>query len=203
MKLGIFGGSFSPVHQGHLLLAETCREQCQLDQVWFVPAATPPHKQSTKLASDQHRVAMLELAIAGNEAFKVSDIELQRGGISYTVDTLQHIREANPEAELYLLIGADSLEDLPTWHKIGGICVLALPVVIARAGQAEPNWQVLAPLVSTERLAKIEQLKVDVTPVGFSSTEIRNRVASGRSIRYQLPRSVEKYIETQKLYLES
>src|SRR5262245_42653734 len=101
MRLGIFGGSFDPVHYGHLLLAETCREQCRLDNVWFVPAAVPPHKQSRLLASAKARIEMLELAVSGNERFAVSTIELDRGGVSYTVETLKAIAEKHSGEELF------------------------------------------------------------------------------------------------------
>ena len=117
MRLGIFGGSFDPVHYGHLLLAESCREQCRLDEVWFVPAAAPPHKRSRELTAGQHRIEMLRLAVGGHAAFQVSTLEIERGGLSYTVDTLAEIQQHQPAAELFLLMGADSLVDLPSWRE--------------------------------------------------------------------------------------
>src|SRR5262245_62009417 len=116
-RLGIFGGSFDPVHNGHLLLAECCREQCRLDEVWFLPAAAPPHKLGHVLAPAKARIEMLELAISGHEAFRVSPLEIERGGVSYTVETLRAIALQEPQAALFLLMGADSLRDLPTWRE--------------------------------------------------------------------------------------
>jgi nicotinate-nucleotide adenylyltransferase len=200
MRLGIFGGSFDPVHYGHLLLAESCREQCGLDAVWFVPAAVPPHKQSRKLSSDADRVEMLRLAIGGHDAFSVSTWEIDRGGVSYTVDTLQKLHDEDPSRELFLLMGADSLADLPTWRKPERICSLAIPAVVRRNGSPEPDYAILSKLMSPERSALARQHFVETPLIDLSSTEIRNRVAAGKSIRYRTPRAVEKYIETHGLY---
>jgi len=200
MRLGIFGGSFDPVHYGHLLLAESCREQCRLDQVWFVPAAIAPHKKDRKLAGDRHRVEMLKLALAGHEAMLVCELEIERGGLSYTVDTLAEIARTKPHAELLLLMGADSLHDLATWHEPRRICELALPVIVRRSGSREPDLSALANLVSPERLEEIRAHQVSMPLVDLSSTDIRDRVAKGQSIRYRTPRAVEKYIETHGLY---
>lgn len=197
MRLGILGGSFDPVHFGHLVLAELCREGCGLDQVWFVPASSPPHKQHRALAADSHRVEMLELAIAGNDAFRVSRMEVERGGVSYTVDTLRQVRQMRPGDELFLLMGADSLSDVPTWVEPEEICRLATLVVGNRP---------LAPPVHPEVLRRIlpddaPGPEIIVMPdVGFSSSEVRRRVAAGRSIRYWTPRAVQKYMETHRLY---
>lgn len=200
MRLGIFGGSFSPVHFGHLLLAEHAREQLSLDEVWFVPAATPPHKLDQPLASDDDRVAMLQMAIAGNEAFSVCPLELERGGVSYTVDTLREIRGLVPDADLFLLIGGDTLADFSTWRSPEEICQLAAPAVMRRPGSPEPDWRVLASYCSAERLASFAGNLVDVPGIGLSSTEIRRRCAAGKTIRYQTPRAVEMYIETKRLF---
>jgi nicotinate-nucleotide adenylyltransferase len=200
MRLGIFGGSFDPVHYGHLLLAESCREQCRLDQVWFVPAAVPPHKQRHELSSAAARVEMLQLAIAANECFRVSTIEMDRGGVSYTVDTLTEIRQHQPEVELFLLMGADSLRDLCTWREPRRICRLAIPVAVRRGGSPEPDFALLADVVDEARRRAIEKHQVEMPAVDFSSSDIRDRVAAGRSIRYHTPRAVEKYVETNGLY---
>ena len=117
MRIGIFGGSFDPVHYGHLLLAEMCREQCELDEVRLVPAAIPPHKQGKGRAADEHRLEMLNLAVGGHQSIVAWDVELQRGGVSYTIDTLRTLRAEQPEDELFFLMGADSLFDLPSWRE--------------------------------------------------------------------------------------
>jgi nicotinate-nucleotide adenylyltransferase len=200
MRVGVFGGTFDPIHYGHLLLAETCREQCALEQVWFLPANVPPHKQTLPLTSVHHRLEMLRLAVAGHAAFVVSELEIRRGGVSYTVDTLSSILQAEPSAELYLLMGADSLRDLPTWRRAARICQLAVPVVVRRRGTAEPDFTALEDLVSDERLQDIRGSQVQMPLVELSSTEIRELAAAGRSIRYRTTRAVEEYIQSNRLY---
>jgi nicotinate-nucleotide adenylyltransferase len=200
MKLGIFGGSFDPIHYGHLLLAESAREQLGLHQIWFIPAAIAPHKQSKTATSSKQRIEMLELAIAGQDAFRISTIEIDRGGVSYTVDTLRAIHEQVPGAELFLLMGADSLADLLTWREPAQICELAWPVVSRRADAPEPNFAALAHLVEPARLLKMEALRLQMPIIQFSSTELRQRAAEGRSLRYRTPRAVEQYILAQGLY---
>ncbi|HEY2881524.1 MAG TPA: nicotinate-nucleotide adenylyltransferase [Pirellulales bacterium] len=200
MRLGLFGGSFDPVHYGHLLLAECCREQCGLNAVWFAPAAIPPHKQEANLSAAADRIEMLKLAIAGHEAFSVLTSEIDRGGVSYTVDTLEQLHQEDRDRELFFLMGADSLADLPTWRNPQRICELAIPVVVRRAGSPEPNIEVLAQWMSADRLKLARQSFVEMPVVQLSATEIRRRVSAGQSIRYRTPRAVEKYIETHGLY---
>jgi nicotinate-nucleotide adenylyltransferase len=200
MRLGIYGGSFDPVHFGHLLLAESCREQCQLDEVWLLPAAVPPHKTDLTMTAAKRRIEMLNLAIGGHEALRVSTIEVDRGGVSYTVDTLTTIRQQHPGAELFLLMGADTLYDLPNWREPQRVCQLAMPVVVQRSGSPPPDLEVLRPVVAAEQIANIQQHQVTMPIIELTSTEIRQRVANGMSIRYRTPRAVEKYIETNRLY---
>lgn len=200
MRLGIFGGSFDPVHYGHLLLAESCREQCRLDRVWLLPAASAPHKQDRGTASARHRTEMLRLALGGHPTIEVNTMEIDRGGVSYTVDTLAAAHDQEPQAELFLLMGADTLEDLPNWRAPGRICELAIPVVVRRAGSAEPHYESLAGVAPPSRLELFRQFQVTMPIVELASTEIRARVANGLSIRYRTPRAVEKYIQTHGLY---
>lgn len=200
MRLGIFGGTFDPVHYGHLLLAECCREQVPLDEVWFLPAAVPPHKRGRELTADKHRVEMLRLAIGGHQAFQVSTIEIDRGGVNYTYETLETIREQRPADELYFLMGGDSLVDLPAWRKPQRICELAVPVVVARPGSGQLDFSPLETIVSPARMAQVQQHRVDMPLMEISSTDIRQRVAAGRSLRYRTPMAVIKYIETQRLF---
>jgi nicotinate-nucleotide adenylyltransferase len=203
MRLGIFGGSFNPVHYGHLLLAETCREQARLDEIWFVPNALSPLKQDQPPAAAKHRIEMLQLAIGGHESFRLSTIEIDRGGVSYTVDTLAEIASQQPAAELCFLMGADSLVDLPKWRDPRRICELALPLVVRRHGSPEPRYDVFAALLSAERLELVRQMTVDMPIIELSGSEIRRRAARGLSLRYRTPRAVEKYIETHRLYSAS
>jgi nicotinate-nucleotide adenylyltransferase len=200
MRLGVYGGSFDPVHFGHLLLAESCREQCQLDEIWLLPAAVPPHKTDRTMTSAKRRIEMLKLAIGGNDALRVSTIEVDRGGVSYTVDTLTTIRQQHPGAELFLLMGADTLYDLPNWREPQRVCELAMPVVVQRSGSPPPDLDVLRPIVAADQIANIQQHQVTMPIIELASTEIRQRVANGMSIRYRTPRAVEKYIETNRLY---
>jgi nicotinate-nucleotide adenylyltransferase len=194
LRLGIFGGSFDPVHYGHLLLAECCREQCRLDAVWFLPAAVPPHKQDRELTPVAQRIEMLELAIAGNPAFSVCRYETDRGGVNYTVDTLAHLREEDPDRELFFLVGADMLLDLPHWRHAARVCELAVPVVVHRPGCGPVDFECLRELASPERIEVMRRHQVEMPEIAISGSDLRRRVRSGQSIRYQVPRAVEMYI---------
>lgn len=203
MRLGVFGGSFDPVHFGHLLLAENCLEACRLDRVLFVPAATPPHKRGGLCASSKDRVEMLELAIAGHPYFEVSSVEIDRGGLSYTADTLSELRRQHAESELFFLMGAESLSEMPSWREPAKICKFATIVVARRAGAPEVDFGVLREFVSAERLSQFRAAQFETPIIELSSTDIRRRVSEGASIRYRTPRAVEKYIESHKLYRPS
>jgi nicotinate-nucleotide adenylyltransferase len=203
MRLGLYGGSFDPVHYGHLLLAECCRETLSLDEVWLIPAAIPPHKQTQDRAAAKHRLQMIELALAGHEQIRASSIEIDRGGVSFTVETLAQVHTLLPQATLFLLMGADSLHDLPTWREPDRICALSVPTVVRRGSAAEPDFSVLAPLVSAERLTMIRSAQVRMPLIDLSSTDLRKRTAAGQSLRFRTPRAVEKYIETHGLYRSS
>lgn len=200
MRLGIFGGSFDPVHCGHLLLAECCREQAVLDEVWFVPAAHQPLKPRGPKASNVDRLAMLQRACVDEKSFRVSEIELNRGGVSYTVDTLAAIHAEQPAAELFFLMGADSLADLPNWHRPEEICRLATPLVVDRPGNDVPNFDALGNLVSPERLAAIRQQLVQMEPTPISSSQIRELIGSQGDWKKLVPVAVAEYICQQQLY---
>ena len=191
-RIALFGGTFDPVHLGHLIVAEQCREQAGLDQVWFVPAARPPHKQERTLTPFGQRGEMLALAVAGNSAFHVSEIEKDRPGPSYTADTLTELAERHPDFELSFIMGSDSLPDLPLWHDPGRILELARLLVVAR-----PDW----PIRSLEELGgKVRAQVVQAPLIDISSRDLRRRVAEGRSIRYLVPRALEVYIREKQLY---
>ncbi len=200
MRVGLFGGTFDPIHYGHLLLADVAREQCDLDEIWFVPAAVPPHKQDADVAPGEGRAEMIELAVAGNPGMLVSRFELERGGVSYTIDTLRYFRGETPDAELFFLMGADMLHDLPNWREVEEVCRLAIPIVAERPGHGPLDYQCLASIASAERIALFREFQIEMPQIDLSSTEIRQRVAEGRSIRYRTPRAVQKYIETHGLY---
>jgi nicotinate-nucleotide adenylyltransferase len=190
MRIGIYGGSFDPVHFGHLLLAESAREQLQLDTVVFMPAGIAPHKQQDKTTSPAARLDMLKLAIGGQSAFEVSDLEIKRGGISYTADTLTELREQHADAELILLVGADTLVDMPNWKDPERIVSLANIGVVERTGSQ----------VETHSLPGAEILRVTMPRIDLSSRQMRTKVEHRKSIRYCTPRAVEKYIEAAGLY---
>lgn len=199
MRLGVFGGTFDPVHYGHLLLAESCREQCRLDAVWFVPAAVPPHKQQALLSSAEQRIEMLTLAVSGHTSFAVSRLEVDRGGVSYTVDTLAALAAEDPARDLYLLLGADSLDDLPLWREPQRIAELAHLVAVCRPGSPPPDFERLARRL--DRTLTADRLHVVEMPeMGLSATDLRHRAANGRSLRYRTPRAVEQYIATHAVY---
>jgi nicotinate-nucleotide adenylyltransferase len=198
MRLGLFGGTFDPVHVGHLLLAEQCREQCQLDEVWFVPAGSPPHKQNETVSAGHHRAQMLEFAVAGHAAFSVSRMELARSGRTFTVDTLREVHAADPSRELFFLIGADSLFDLPTWRQPEEIASLATIVAVNRGDRPLPDLSRLGEALGPRVVERI--WIVSMPGIDLSATDLRRRVREGRSIRYMTPRPVEIYIEQHGLY---
>ncbi|RMG35312.1 MAG: nicotinate-nucleotide adenylyltransferase [Planctomycetota bacterium] len=210
MRLGIFGGTFDPVHLGHLIVAEQCREQCALDEVRFIPAGEPPHKRGRPLTAAAHRLAMLRFAVAGHSAFRVDDRETKRPGPSYTATTLEEFRDELPQAELFLILGRDSLLDLPNWHRPERICALATLVVADRplsrpngsgSGCAKTQRDSREPAEQGSRLPPAARIvEIDMPAIGISATDLRRRVAEGRSIRYFVPRAVEVYIAQQGLY---
>jgi nicotinate-nucleotide adenylyltransferase len=204
MRIGVYGGSFDPVHIGHLLLAECCREQAGLDRVLFVPAATQPHKQDRRLADPQHRVDMLRLATGGHPAFDVATLEIDRGGVSYTVDTLAALKSAHPDAELCLLLGPDALAGLPTWREPRRIAELATLVAVERESlddlRAAATTAGLTELLGADRLATLLDRRVRMPAIGIRASDLRAAVAAGRSIRYRTPRAVEAFIATHGLY---
>ena len=201
MKIGILGGTFDPIHYAHLLLAETARETLGLDRVIFIPAAVPPHKQSRKITDGRLRAAMIRAAIAGYPEYDVSTFELDSGGVSYTVETLRHLRASFPGDRLFLIVGSDTLCDIPNWYKPREVCRLASIAAAERHGGAPADYAPLAPLVSPPRLARLSRLVVPMPLLDISSTEIRRRVARGESIRFLTPEKVVRLIRKHGLYL--
>jgi nicotinate-nucleotide adenylyltransferase len=198
MRLGLFGGTFDPIHLGHLILAEQCRESCRLDRVWLIVAGSPPHKPGGRTAVG-HRLEMARIAVAGHPAFAVSDIEATRPGPHYSVETLESIRRDHPGDELFFLIGADSLADLPSWREPARIAQLATIVVVNRPGLEEVDPARLPDFgPGSHRLVGIS-----IPPVGIASSDLRRRLAEGRSIRYMVPRGVEAYIDAHGLYRDA
>ncbi|HVJ68654.1 MAG TPA: nicotinate-nucleotide adenylyltransferase [Caulifigura sp.] len=202
MRLGLYGGTFDPVHLGHLLLAESCREQLALDEVWFIPTGNPPHKVGVEIAPGKARREMLELALAGLPQFPVSRIEIDRPGPHYTVETLRLVREERPDDELFVLIGADSLHDLHTWREPEAIASMARVVAVNRGLDAGvPRGFTGGFQLASGATIQVES--VTMPPIGISATDLRRRVAGGLSIRFQTPRAVEQYIRAHRLYRNS
>ena len=199
-RIGIFGGSFDPIHNGHLLLAELCCESLGLDQVCFLIANISPFKTDSKPASNKDRTEMVKLAIGGNPKFAIDMREIDRGGVSYTIDSVRSIAKENPKSSLFLLMGADALADIAKWREPAELFRLVTPTVISRGGVGEPQWDVLKPYFEPTRLMEIEKAKVAAPQVEISSFDLRKRVMQGKSIRYQVPRSVEIFIQEQQLY---
>jgi nicotinate-nucleotide adenylyltransferase len=199
MRLGVLGGTFDPVHFGHLLAAEEARMTLRLERVLFAPAALPPHKLQSPLLPVQHRLAMVRLAIADNPAFALSTVDVHRPGPHYTVDTMHLIREElGIHAEnTFLIMGTDSLIQLATWHEPTRLIQMCRLAVVAR-----PNYQVDFAALETTLPGLSSRLDWVTMPVlGISSTDLQRRVRAGRSIRYQTPASVARYIVERRLYL--
>lgn len=185
-KVGILGGTFDPPHYGHLLIANEVLSALQLDEIWFMPNHVPPHKKRPELVNDEHRLQMLKLAIGGNPAFTIQPLELEREGPSYTIDTMKMIKAEYTDHLFFFIIGADMIEYLPKWHKIDELLKLVEFVGVERPSY---NQQTNYPI-----------LYVDVPAMNVSSSMIRARMKSGKTVRYLLPDSVIQYIEENQLY---
>lgn len=202
-RIGIIGGTFDPVHYAHLAIAEEVYCELQLTRVVFVPAGQPPHKLEAYITPVRHRVAMLEQAIASNTHFSLSLVDVERPGPSYTVDMLRLLHhEWGPHTKFYFVLGSDSLKDLSIWHDISGILAQTMIVALVRPGHDDITQQrsrLIAQLPDLEnRLITLEGPRMDI-----SSTELRQRVAGRRPIKYQTPEPVETYIYQYHLYQEN
>lgn len=200
MRIGILGGTFDPVHTGHLILAEQGREQGRLEEVWFVPSAHPPHKDEPTLTRFEQRVEMLALAIAGNSAFRIDEVEKERPGPSFTADTLAELRRRHPAHDFWLLIGSDALLDLPHWHEPLRVLEQAGLLVAARPGSVLPTAEQLRELLHLSARIPLRFEMLQTPQIDISSRDLRRRTAGGHSLRYFLPRAVECYIHDKRLY---
>jgi nicotinate-nucleotide adenylyltransferase len=203
MRIGIFGGTFDPPHYGHLLVAEQAREQATLDQVWFVLSARPPHKSDREITPFERRAEMLALALAGHEdKFRIETIERDRPGLSFTADTLDAFAELHPNNDWFLILGADSVNEFPTWHEPQRILARATILAAARPGHpisSAGEWAAAVGMNANDvRIGMVEVPLIDI-----SSRDLRRRAAEGRSLLFQLPRAVEVYIREKKLYRAS
>lgn len=203
-RIGIFGGSFNPVHLGHLIMAECCLEQARLDRVLFVPASIPPHKQDQQLAPCSERIEMLRLATSGHERFAVCSDECDRSGVSYTLDTVTSLRKQFSEADLFLILGPDALASLPTWREPGRLASLVTILALERQGldnlETVLQQPALRQLLPAGRAEQIWHERIRVPAIAIRASQIRDAVAAGRSIRFRTPRAVEQYIAQRGLY---
>ncbi|MGH9888882.1 MAG: nicotinate-nucleotide adenylyltransferase [bacterium] len=192
--VGMMGGTFDPIHVGHLVIAEAVREALALHRVLFVPAGVPPHKPAAEVTPIGHRLAMVRLAIAGNDAFQLSRVEVDRAGPSYTVDTVERLAA---DADLVVILSAETFHELPTWHEPERLFAAARVAVVPREGYPapDPSW-----LATTFPGREDRVTYVTAPHLGLSSTAIRERVAAGRSIRYVVPDAVAAYIADHHLY---
>ena len=199
-RIGVFGGSFDPVHMGHLTIAQDAVEQLELDRLIFVPAAVPPHKQGRTLAEGRHRLAMLEMATEANLSFEVSDMELRRGGLSFTVDTMTQVQADHPGAELFFIVGLDSLTILHSWRNVDKLLEMCTVVPFARGGEDAARIAEQIQLPGDWKTKLLERM-IRIHEIEISASEIRMRLAEGLSIRYLVPPEVEMYIAEHGLYV--
>ncbi len=190
MKIGVLGGTFDPIHNAHLLLAEQAREQLGLKKVLFIPAGDPWRKAFRRVLPAEHRLAMTQLAVEDDPGFVVDDCEIKREGATYTADTLRDLHKRRAKDELYLLLGEDALADLPFWRAPETIAEQAWIVVAPRGGVVLPELP-----FDPERVVRIKMPFMEI-----SSTDIRERAKAGHSLRYLVPDAVAEYIEEHKLY---
>ena len=195
MRQGIMGGSFDPVHEGHVNLACEIMVAASLDSIRFIPAAVPPHKRDSILANSAHRVAMLELAIEGKPGLSVDTRELQRGGTSYTVETIRELLNEFPADEFFFIIGADSLGDLPKWYDIAELSKMVVFLVAARPGDDLASCSTTA-----ERIAGLQFEVISTTPMDISSSGIRTELRGRDIVPDGLSPSVLSYIREKGLY---
>jgi nicotinate-nucleotide adenylyltransferase len=200
-RVGLYGGSFNPIHNGHLIVARAVAERLPLDRVVLLPSVRPPHKGDHKLLDAEHRATMVKLAIEGEPLFEFSDFDLTRVGPSYTVETVEHFREVlGAQVELHWIVGADSLAELTTWYRVPDLVDACRIVTAARPGWETIDWTALHTVLSDAQVAALKAGVLRTPCIDISSTDIRRRVLDGQSIRYLVPDAVCLYIERNALY---
>ena len=200
MKIGIMGGTFNPIHLGHLILAENAYRQLGLDVVWFMPSGKPPHKPNTEILPDEDRVRMVELAIAGTPYFELSMLEIDRPGITYTVDTLEYLTKEQPEDRFYFLAGADSLYQFELWREPAKILSMCHFAAARRDSVIYADIEAQAEYLRSKYQASVSL--IDIPEIDISSSNIRERIRRGDSIHFLVPQAVEEYLAEHRSYLE-
>lgn len=209
MKIGIFGGTFDPIHNGHLRVAEEIGESFLLKKIYFVPVYIPPHKSNRKISDVEDRLAMVRLAIKGNSRFTLSDIEARRGGVSYSIDTIQVMEKKFKE--LYYLIGVDAFSEIDTWHRYKDLFYHTNFIVMVRPNHKGRSGLMMFPTDVRKHMKRLDDGTYEhssgkkvclqfVTQLDISATRIRASINGEKSIRYLVPSTVEKYIRERKLY---
>ena len=199
MRIGVFGGTFDPIHLGHLVVADEAREMLNLDEVLFIPAGQPWLKATTPVSASDHRMSMVEIAVRANPRFRAIDMEVKRSGPTYTVDTLAEIQiKLGGVAKLYLILGLDSLKEIAKWDRPAEIFEMCTVVGMSRPGVGDFNVEGLNSIAPNASTAVV---LLDGTTISISGTDLRRRVSEGRSIRHRVPEGVEAYIREHGLYL--
>ena len=203
-RIGIFGGTFNPIHMGHMIMAEKVCQQHHLSKILFMPAYIPPHKYVNDLVEAHHRYQMIKAVISGKSKFEVSDLEIKREGKSYTIDTVQEILDHyGKDCEVFLIMGADSLNELELWKNIKRLSQLCHFVIVNRPGFKTEASTRLVEIIGSNNILDMERLRVEINPVGISSTDIRKRLNDGVQIKDLVPECVEGYIKEHSLYIPS
>lgn len=200
--IGIMGGSFDPIHLGHLWMAEAAREQLPIEHVRWFPAATSPLKPNGPVATNAQRWQMLRLALSGQSGHEIDPWELERDTVSYTFDTLEYLRAAFPGRALYLIIGGDSLASFDRWKHPARILERCTLCVVGRGGHAVLDYDVLKPFATAEKISQCRNYEIQMPLIEVSSRQIRSKLRTGRSVRFQVPHPVETLIRQNSLYRE-
>ncbi len=200
-RIGLYGGSFNPIHHGHLIVARAVAETLDLARVVFLPSSRPPHKLDRPIADAAHRAALVKLAIDDDPLFEFGDFDLTREGPTYTIDAVLTFRDQGygPD-ELHWIIGADSLAELATWRRVGELVDACRIVAAARPGFERIDWEAFRPTLSAAQVERLRAGVIDTPCIDISSTDIRNRIRTGKSIRYLVPNRVRDYIERHRLF---
>lgn len=200
-KYGIMGGTFDPIHLGHLFIAETSRQELDLNKIIFIPAGDPPHKKNRKITDAYHRLSMTNIAINDNKSFMLSNIEINRGGYSYTVETIKKLLKCYGETtELYFITGTDAFMEMETWKDYKQLFAMVRVVVATRLGYNDISFNAKIQSFKKKYNAKIIKLPIPVLEI--SSSDIRNRVKKKKSIKYLVTEGVEQYIYKHQLYIK-